>query len=127
MFKRILIALGLAGTPGLALPASLDECETRESISDSEERNDACTRSDDGKRLVIAVGASWDEEACLWTITRPPGLSMKAETFPVLVRKLKGLLPEQLAANNPWPDGVTHVSYIINGQVDITISRHYFG
>ena len=118
MLKRILIALGLAAAPGLALPASLDECESRELISDLEKRGDAHTRSDERKRHVVAVRASWDEDASLWAVTSPLGLSAKAETFPLLVRQLK-----RLSANGPWPNGVSQVTYVVNNQVEITVIR----
>src|SRR5687767_11828957 len=94
MFKHLLLALGLAGTPTLAL--------TQEQID---------------------VDVNWDDAARQWTVVRPVGLSAKAETFSLLISKLQAALPAYLEETDQWPDGAGEVSFVVDNRARITLSR----
>jgi hypothetical protein len=122
MLKRLLIALGLIAAPSLTLPESAESYEVEEQVSSCDTRKLARQGILTERECVIDVDATWDEDARLWLVTRPTGLSLEAETFSVLVAKLQLAVP-RLKENAQWPEGVLRVTYVVNKQVEIRASR----
>lgn len=56
--------------------------------------------------MTYEIKAHWDEEAQVWIAESDdvPGLVTEAETFEMLVQKLKVLIPELLALNGIAPN-----------------------
>lgn len=65
------------------------------------------------------VEALWDAEPRVWVATSDdvPGLATEAETIENLAEKLRGLIPELLAANGLLPDTIEagSISFEITG------------
>ena len=52
------------------------------------------------------VSAAWDDEAQVWVAESDdvPGLIAEAASMPLLIEKLRNLIPELLEANNATPE-----------------------
>lgn len=60
------------------------------------------------KSIRYHVEAVWDPEASVWVATSDdvPGLATEAETIEELAERLRGMIPELLAANGLLPTTV---------------------
>ena len=123
MLKRLLLALGIAGTPNMALPQPPECSEPEEQVSEFGPARLTRDGPAAKRRFVIDVGANWDDATGLWSVARPVGLSAEAETFSVLIRTLQTAVPGFLEKETQWPEDVGEISFVVNNQVRILISR----
>jgi predicted RNase H-like HicB family nuclease len=61
--------------------------------------------------MIYTVDAEWDAEGGVWLASSPdvPGLATGAESLDALVEKLRIVVPDLLAANNPPEDASFNV------------------
>ena len=123
MLKRLLLALGIAGTPNMALPQPSECSEPEEQVSEVGPARLTRDGPAAKRRFVIDVGANWDDATGLWSVSRPVGLSAEGETFSLLIRTLQTAVPGFLEKETLWPKDVGEISFVVNNQVRILISR----
>ena len=57
----------------------------------------------------LYVHANWDDQAKVWVASSDdvPGLATEAESYDQLMAKLKIMIPELMALNGEFEDGIT--------------------